>query len=97
MAEARSSRARGRRRLRSALLAAIGALYLVSVPWYREPEAPVATWLGLPDWVAVALVCYAAVAVLNCAAWLVTDLRDPEPGASSRDAAGRPGPHGTRS
>jgi hypothetical protein len=33
-------------------------------------------WLGIPDWVAVALVCYAAAAVLNALAWLLTDLRD---------------------
>ena len=33
-------------------------------------------WLGLPDWVAVALLCYAAVAVLNSLAWLLTDVPD---------------------
>ena len=32
--------------------------------------------LGLPDWVAVALVCYAAAAVCNALAWLLTDVPD---------------------
>jgi hypothetical protein len=29
---------------------------------------------GLPDWVAVALGCYLAVAILNALAWLLTDI-----------------------
>jgi len=86
-----------RRRLRSGLLLAIGLLYLVSVPWYRSEEAAPATWLGLPDWVAVAIVCYAAAAVLNALAWWWTDVDDhaplppvlaerPDRGARERDA-----------
>jgi hypothetical protein len=66
----------GRRRLRAALLAAIGVLYALSIPWYRPSGAPGGSWLGLPDWVAVAVVCYGLVAVLNAAAWLVTDVDD---------------------
>jgi hypothetical protein len=64
------------RRLRAALLALIAALYLVSIPWYRSAGARASVWLGLPDWVAVALLCYAAVAVLNSIAWLLTDVPD---------------------
>jgi hypothetical protein len=64
------------RRLRAALLAVIAALYVVSIPWYRGSNAPTSVWLGLPDWVAVALLCYAAVAVLNSFAWLLTDIPD---------------------
>ncbi len=71
-----------RRRLRIALLAVIVALYVISVPWYREAGATPELWLGLPDWVAVALVCYVSVAVLNSAAWLLTELRDPDEDAS---------------
>ncbi len=67
-----------RRRLRLALLAVIVALYVISVPWYREAGATPELWLGLPDWVAVALVCYVSVAILNSAAWLLTELRDPD-------------------
>jgi len=66
----------GRARLRRALLAAIGVLYVVSIPWYRTPGAEPELWLGLPDWVAIAVGCYAAVAVLNAAAWLLSDVRD---------------------
>ena len=65
--------ARARRRLRALLLLAVVALFVLSVPWYREADAAPARWLGLPDWVAVALACYAAAAVLNALAWLLTD------------------------
>jgi hypothetical protein len=58
------------------LLVAIGVLYVFSIPWYRAEDAPLRLVLGLPDWVAVALGCYAAVAVLNSIAWLLTDVRD---------------------
>ena len=56
------------------LLAAIALLYVVSIPWYRETGAEPEIWFGLPDWVAVALGCYVAVAVLNAIAWLRTDV-----------------------
>jgi hypothetical protein len=62
--------------LRRALLVAIGVLYVLSIPWYRTPGADPELWLGLPDWVTVAIGCYAAVAVLNAAAWLLSDVRD---------------------
>jgi hypothetical protein len=68
-----------RRRLRMALLAAIAALYALSIPWYRDAGED-GLWLGLPDWVAVALVCYVAVAVLNALAWLLTDISDGDEG-----------------
>ena len=58
------------------LLAAIALLYLVSVPWYREPGGTPGVVLGLPDWVAVALGCYVAAAVLNAVAWLCTEVDD---------------------
>jgi hypothetical protein len=84
-----------RARARTWLLVAIGALYVLSVPWYRETGAEVAYWWGLPDWVAVALACYVAVAVLNSVAWLLTDVADEQPAASSGEpddgaASGRP-------
>lgn len=63
-------------RLRRALLLAIAALYVLSVPWYRTTGAEPGLWLGLPDWVALALVCYVGVAVLNTCAWLLTDVPD---------------------
>ncbi len=55
------------------LLALIGVLYIASVPWYRDPDAPLRIVLGLPDWVVVAIGCYAAAACLNAAAWLLSD------------------------
>jgi hypothetical protein len=64
------------RRLRGVLLAVIAALYVASIPWYRSAGESASVWLGLPDWVAVALLCYAAVAVLNSIAWLITDVPD---------------------
>jgi hypothetical protein len=74
--EVRAGSSASRRRLRLWLLGAIGVLYVVSVPWYRSPDAPLRLWLGLPDWVAVALVCYVLTALLNSAAWLLTDVHD---------------------
>ena len=67
-------------RVRVLLLVVIGLLYAVSIPWYRESGEIAGTVLGLPDWVALALGCYVLVAVLNCIAWLLTDLRDPGEG-----------------
>ena len=63
-------------RLRRALLAIIAALYVASIPWYRDAGEDASVWLGLPDWVAVALLCYVAVAALNSIAWLLTDVPD---------------------
>jgi hypothetical protein len=65
--------------IRTLLLLAIGVLYLLSVPWYRTGGAAPEIWFGLPDWVAVAIGCYAAVAVLNCLAWLRTEIPDRDP------------------
>ena len=64
--------------LRRALLCLVGLLYAASIPWYRG-DVPPARLFGLPDWVAVAILCYAAAAILNSAAWLLTDI--PEPAA----------------
>jgi hypothetical protein len=68
--------ARLRRRLRAALLAAIVVLYGVSVPWYRTGGADTGTLWGLPSWVAIAIACYGAVAVLNALAWWLTEIPD---------------------
>ncbi len=62
--------------VRRICLALIGVLYVVSVPWYRESGEAPAIWLGLPDWVVVAVLCYAGVAVLNAFAWMATDVPD---------------------
>jgi len=67
------------RRFRLLLLAIIAVLYLISIPWYREAGEAPAIWLGLPDWVAVAIGCYFAAAVLNAVAWLLTDVPDADP------------------
>lgn len=66
-----------RRRLRRVLLAAIGLLYVASIPWYREGGEETGWLLGLPSWVSVAIACYAAVAVLNALAWWLTEIPDP--------------------
>ena len=62
---------------RRVLLGMIAVLFAVSIPWYRD-GVEASRWFGLPDWVAVALLCYVAVAVLNSAAWLLTDISDGE-------------------
>jgi hypothetical protein len=64
------------RRVRRLLLVAIALLYALSIPWYRDADAPVEIWLGIPDWVLVALACYLGVAVLNAVAWLLADIHD---------------------
>jgi len=78
-----------RSRVRAVLLLAIGALYVLSVPWYRDSADEPGMLLGLPDWVAVALGCYVAVAVLNSLAWLLTDMPEEAPppprGPAARD------------
>ena len=58
--------------MRRLLLALVVLLYVISIPWYRTPGAEPALVLGVPDWVAVAIGCYAAAAVLNALAWLRT-------------------------
>ena len=65
--------------MRRGLLVVVALLFVVSVPWYRDGDAPAALWLGLPDWVSVALLCYGLAALLNAAAWLLTDLGEDEP------------------
>jgi len=81
-------------RVRAVLLLAIGALYVLSIPWYREPGSlPGAGasggWLGLPDWTGVALACYVAVAVLNSVAWALTEVPDPDPDPDISDGSGK--------
>ena len=66
-----------RRSLRRVLLMIIVILFIASIPWYRETGAVPEIVFGLPDWVATALGCYVLVAVLNCIAWLLTDVTDP--------------------
>jgi len=83
-----------RSRIRFALLGGIGLLYIVSIPWYREPGAATGTWLGFPDWVAVSIGCYIAIAILNAIAWLLTEVPDTPP-ADAGDGAqpsGEPAP-----
>lgn len=65
-----------RRRVRRACLWAVAVLYVVSIPWYRHAGEAPRVWLGLPDWVTVALLCYVAAACLNAVAWIASDVRD---------------------
>jgi hypothetical protein len=56
-------------------------LYLISIPWYRTGGAEPGLLLGLPSWVTVAVLCYVGAAIVNAAAWLLTDVPDaPERG-----------------
>jgi hypothetical protein len=71
--------------LRKLLLTGIGVLYVISVPWYRETGGEVTYLLGLPSWVTVAVACYVGVAVLNCGAWLLTDMPEEPDGHAPDD------------
>jgi len=81
----RAEPTRWARWLRRGLLCLVGLLYAASIPWYRD-DAPPAMLFGLPDWVAVAICCYATAALLNAAAWLLTEI----PEAVADDEARRP-------
>ena len=78
--------ARRRRLVHRLCMILIGLLYIFSIPWYRESDAPLRVWLGLPDWVAVALLCYVGVAIVNGVAWSMTDISDGTPEGSGPDA-----------
>jgi len=69
--------ARWTRWLRRACFGVIAVLYVVAVPWYRNAGEQPAIVLGLPQWVAVALGCYATAAALNALAWWLTPIDDP--------------------
>ena len=77
MGDGRSQGRSWRGRLRAALLAAIGVLYLVSIPWYREGGSETGLLWGLPSWVTVAIGCYLLAACANALAWWLTDIPDP--------------------
>jgi len=62
--------------IRRLLLVLVAVLYVVSIPWYRPSGAQPEILWGFPDWVAVALACYVAAALLNSVAWLMTDVPD---------------------
>ena len=82
MPEASENTKPGRTRglgLRPVLLAVIGLLYAISIPWYRGDDQELRLLLGLPDWVAVAILCYAMVAVLNSVVWMRTPIEDDAP------------------
>ena len=68
-------RMKSRKTGRRILLGMIGFLFVASVPWYRQ-GGEFQLFLGLPDWVAVAIGCYAVAACLNSWAWLWTEVDD---------------------
>lgn len=76
---------KGNTTLRRICLALIGVLYVAAVPWYRESGQAPEIWLGLPDWVAVSVLCYVSVAVLNALAWAATEVRDDLPEAEAEE------------
>ena len=89
--------------LRPVLLALIAVLYVISIPWYRGDDQELRLLLGLPDWVAVAILCYALVAVLNSVVWMRTPIDDDAPlsralsRALTADAKGAGAPGAVRS
>ena len=76
---------RRRRFVHFACMILIALLYIVSVPWYRHDGAPLRLWFGLPDWVAVALLCYLGVAVLNAVAWVAAEVPDASDGSEDSE------------
>jgi hypothetical protein len=79
-----------RRVVHRVCLVAIAALYVASVPWYRSGDQPLRIWMGLPDWVAVALLCYVGVALLNAVAWSVAEVHDAPTSATAGDVHDAP-------
>jgi hypothetical protein len=69
----------------------IVTLYVLSIPWYREPGGVPRVILGLPDWVAVALAAYVLIAGLTSLAWLRMRLEDED---RTREVS--PSPRGRR-
>jgi hypothetical protein len=67
----------------------VGVFYAASIPWYRAGGADTGMLFGLPSWVAVAILCYAAAAVANALAWLLTDVPD-RPADGGRAGGGAP-------
>jgi Na+/melibiose symporter-like transporter len=65
-----------RRKIYIVCMIVIALLYVVSVPWYRDVDQPLRIWLGLPDWVAIALLCYVGVAFVNGIAWSMVEVSD---------------------
>ena len=65
--------------VRRLALLVVGLAYALSIPWYRRGgEAP--GWIaGMPDWVAVALACYAVAALANALAWRLTEIPEEAP------------------
>ncbi|KEQ14098.1 hypothetical protein [Endozoicomonas numazuensis] len=59
--------------LRTALQLLMFFLLIISVPWYRPPGTEPKFYLGMPDWVALALTCYALVIFINLLLWLRKD------------------------
>ncbi|KEI72379.1 hypothetical protein [Endozoicomonas elysicola] len=57
--------------IRVTLTCSLPILLAISVPWYREKEDNriYSLFEGLPDWVAVALICYALIPLINIFIW----------------------------
>ncbi|WP_252178241.1 hypothetical protein [Endozoicomonas sp. 4G] len=64
--------------LRTALQLLMFSLLILSVPWYRTPGATPKIYLGMPDWVVLALSCYILVIFINLLLWVSRD-DPPEP------------------
>jgi hypothetical protein len=62
--------------VRKLLLVLIGLLFAISIPWYRDADVEPSLIFGFPDWVFVSVLCYLGVAVLNAAAWMLTEIPD---------------------
>ncbi len=57
----------------------MAVLLVLALPWYREPGSEPATWVGLPDWLIVAGLCFLGIAALNAWAWWGADWDDDTP------------------
>ncbi|MGI9283463.1 MAG: hypothetical protein ACR2PX_28095 [Endozoicomonas sp.] len=66
--------------LRTALQLLMLLLLIISVPWYRTPGSDPNIYLGMPDWVILALTCYVLVIFINLLLWLTKqDQQEPNP------------------
>ena len=60
-----------KKHLKTSLVSLLPMLLIFSVPWYRKSGARSSFLIdGIPDWVTVALICYALIALVNFVVWV---------------------------
>ena len=58
------------------LFAGMLVLLGIGLPWYRDGGSAPAIWWGVPDWFAIAALCWLGIAALNALAWRRSEWSD---------------------